>query len=495
MSEAVGKTSQSVWYASMITIFTVALNPPISQAADYWGRKWFLVVFNLVGLVGAVIISRAQNSSMLLAGFALVGTSFGSQSLVTAIVSEVLPRRHRSFAQASVGLSAGLGGLLGVVIGGALLNDGNNFNFRIYWYIEIGFYALGMLGGLFGYDPPPRDWQALKVSDKLRRLDWVGYALFAPGLAVFCVGLSWSENPYPWSDAHVLGPFIVGLVMMIAFIVYEFFFYKEGILHHGLWRHRNFGLSLFIIFVEGLAFFSFNSYFAMQVSIQYQTSFILAAVNFGLCFVFAIALLPVFGFWSTKGMTLRAPLVLGGVFLLVYFILASTITTGTPRAALWGYAIFTGAGLGSIVPLSMVAAQLATPPELITIATALMVVMRSFGGTIGLAINNAIFHSALEKQIPAKVAAATLPLGLAPTSLGALITALTSGDNQALASVPGFTPQIGAAAGAALVSAYNIAFRNIWITSACFCVLIVVGEPPIPSLFFTLVTRTELTNT
>ncbi|KAM6508348.1 hypothetical protein FALCPG4_018221 [Fusarium falciforme] len=59
MSQVVGGTGQTVWYSSCITIVTVALNPPISQAADYCGRKPILVLLSLAGVVGCIIVSRA----------------------------------------------------------------------------------------------------------------------------------------------------------------------------------------------------------------------------------------------------------------------------------------------------------------------------------------------------------------------------------------------------------------------------------------------------
>jgi hypothetical protein len=36
---ALDDSSKAVWFSSALTIATIALNPPISQAADYWGRK------------------------------------------------------------------------------------------------------------------------------------------------------------------------------------------------------------------------------------------------------------------------------------------------------------------------------------------------------------------------------------------------------------------------------------------------------------------------
>jgi hypothetical protein len=57
-----------------------------------------------------------------------------------------------------------------------------------------------------------------------------------------------------------------------------------------------------------------------------------------------------------------------------------------------------------------------------------------------------------------------------------LILALTSGSAQAVEAVPGITGKIAGAAGAALLQAYTIGFRYVWITSACFCIVVTIGK-------------------
>ncbi|KAG7406212.1 Trichothecene efflux pump TRI12 [Fusarium oxysporum f. sp. rapae] len=476
MAQVVGGTGQTVWYSSCITILTVVLNPPIGQVADYWGRKAILVVMPLAGVVGSIIVSRAQSSGTLIAGFAILGLNYGSQSLSVAVMSEILPRHYRPIGQAVGSVSTALGAIIALLMGGGLLRHGDNSNYRIFWYVTAGLYALASLGCVIGYNPPPRDLQvSLDVSQKLKSLDWVGYALFAPALVLFCIALSWSQNPYSWDSANILAPFIISIVALIIFIVYEWRFKKDGMLHHELWRHRNFAISLFVIFVEGIAFFAANSYFVFQISLVYDVSFLSGSVNFAILFIAAGVFSPVFGLWSSKRKTLRPPLVLGAICLLAFFILLATSKIDTPRYAFWIYPILPGIALPSIVPLSMVSAQFATTPELIALTSALMTSIRSLGGSIGLAINNAVLHNALDKELPKKIAEAALPLGLPASSLPALIQGLASQNKQAVAAVPGLTPEIAQAAVVGMKKAYLIAFRNAWIVSASFCALLLIS--------------------
>lgn len=47
--------SQSTWLVQIVTIIIAVLSPPISEAADLWGRKWFLVTLTALGVVRTLI--------------------------------------------------------------------------------------------------------------------------------------------------------------------------------------------------------------------------------------------------------------------------------------------------------------------------------------------------------------------------------------------------------------------------------------------------------
>lgn len=247
------------------------MGPIVSQAADYWGRKWFLVTLTAAGAIGSIVVSRASTASQAIAGFCIIGISFGVQPLLHTVTSEVLPRRWRAWGQAANMVSNGLGSIWGLLLGGALnrTNDPTSDGFRSYWLMTMGWYVAAVLLCIFGYNPPEtavqREYRG-RFLDKLKRLDWVGYFFLAAGLVLFCLALSWSQNPYPWTDAHVSATFAVGLGLALVLMGYEALVKKDGMFHHGLFtRNRNFSIALFCVFAEGVAFFAANIYFAFQV--------------------------------------------------------------------------------------------------------------------------------------------------------------------------------------------------------------------------------------
>ncbi|KAL2782938.1 major facilitator superfamily domain-containing protein [Aspergillus keveii] len=480
MAQLLGGSDQVVWFSSVLNILSTALGPPVSQAADYWGRKWLLVGTTVGGCAGAIIVSRATGIASLIAGFTVMGITYTGQALLHAVVSEVLPRKHRPYAQSGVISAAGLGSIIGIIIGGTLVRDGNLENYRIYWYIAAGIFALATVGCAFCYNPPPRELSTiLSFREKLAKLDWVGYGLFTPGLILFCVALSWSRNPYPWTNAKILAPFILGVILLLAFSFYEWRIKADGMLHHRLFANRNFPISLGCVFVEGLAYFACNAYLIQQISVYTHDNLLISGLHFVITFAASIAFCVVIGIYSAKWKALRLPLVVGFGLLLLFNVMMATTTPSSHPNVFWGYPVLAGAGLGSILPAIIVMAQLSTPADLISIVSGLMISARALGGTVGLAVNNAIYNSATTTYIPKKVAAASIPLGLPQSSLGMLIQGLTSQNQTLVQKVPGITPQIVSAAEAALTEAYGIGFRNAWIASACFCLLAIIGKPVI----------------
>lgn len=475
-SSLLGDSSKSVWLSTVIAIFTLALNPPLSQAADYWGRRWIIVITSVFGVIGSLVISRAQDIATLIVGFCILGIAFGCQSLLYAVVSEVLPRKFRPLGQASLNITSAIAAVVGILLGGGLLRHNNLENYRIYWYVAAGFYAVGTLGILLGYNPPPRELQALTVTEKLRRLDWVGYCLITIGLTLFSIGLQWSGNPYTWHDAPVLAPFIIGMSLMLGFCVFEWRFKADGLLNHKLFGHRNFPISLFAVFLEGLAFFTTNTYFAFEVSLLGGNDLFEAGLRFIILFAGGVVFSFLVGLYSTKTKSLRGPLVAGFACLLIFNALMTTVTPKTSSKALWGYPVLGGIGLGLILTTITVAAQMSTPAELISVTTGLVTACRSLGGAVGLAINSAIFSNTLSSNLPKDVAAAVVPLDFPLESLGELIQALASNDPATIAKVPGATPQIIGAAVEALKEAYSTSFRNTWIAACSFCAVGVVGK-------------------
>lgn len=382
-----GGSTKSVWFTSSVAILTTVLSPPVSQAADYWGRRWFLIILTGCGAVGSIVVARASSMNMAIAGEVVTGISYGAQPLLHAVASEVLPRKYRPYAQAADNVAAALGGLVALLVGGAMTRHSNHAGFRNYWYMSTALYALATVLCAVLYNPPPQKSQiGLTHMEKLKKLDWIGYFLFTSGLVLFSMGLSWSQNPYTWTNAHTLAPFLIGVALIACLAVYETKFKKDGMFHHDLFKNGwNFVIALVCVFVEGLSFFAANNYFAFQVSVLYETDPLRTGIRYGINFIVYAIFAVLAGLYCSTTKQVRLPTVVAFCSMIIFFICMAT-TSPSSSNPVWGYPVFLGIGLGTCLCALVTVAQLSTPPELISITSGLMIGVRSLGGSIGLAI-------------------------------------------------------------------------------------------------------------
>ncbi|KAK4140053.1 putative siderophore iron transporter protein [Dichotomopilus funicola] len=465
-------SSQVVWFPGSIAILTVVLSPIVSRAADYWGRKWLLVAPTLIGAVGSAVIARATSINMAIAGFCLVGAAFGAQPLLHTVASEVLPRRWRGWAQACAIVTGSLGSLVGLFMGAALNRNASpdSPGFQNYYYAAMAWFAVSGLICAVVYHPPPLPSQ-LGISShrtRLAQLDWTGNFLFAAGLVLFSVGLSYSKNPYEWTDPRVSATFAVGVALAIVLIVYETRWKRDGLFHHGLFsRNRNFGLACLAIFFEGLAFFAVNSYFSFQVSLLYTPSdTMLVAVRYSFKFIFTAIFGCVAGWASTRTRRVRWITVAGFMLLVVFF--AGMAASGRDSDhAVWGFGTMMGIGFGILLTTLIVVAQLSTPPELISVASGLFISVRSLGGNVGLAVYNAVFNDAMSR-LEQNAREVVVPDGLPASSIPSFVAALVKRNETALRGIQGATPEIIESGTNVLLNTYVVAFRNVWITAGSF---------------------------
>lgn len=128
----------------------------------------------------------------------------------------------------------------------------------------MGIWGATTIGILVGYTPPDRHTRLDHMSfwQKLGQLDLPGYFLITAGLTTFLVALNLGGELYSWTSARVLATLIVGLVIIVAFFVYEWKGTTTGILHHELFQGgktqgRTFALCVLLIFLEGILLFSY----------------------------------------------------------------------------------------------------------------------------------------------------------------------------------------------------------------------------------------------
>lgn len=137
-------------------------------------------------------------------------------------------------------------------------------------WIQMALWGAAGIGILAGYRPPKRHTALdhLSLWQKLGYLDFLGFGLLAAGLSLLLTGLDLGGGLYGWTDAPVLVTLILGIVILIAFGVYEWKGTKTGIFHpdlfgRGAGARRTFLICVSLIFVEGILLFSFVIFYPL----------------------------------------------------------------------------------------------------------------------------------------------------------------------------------------------------------------------------------------
>ncbi|KAH8913820.1 hypothetical protein BT69DRAFT_1358788 [Atractiella rhizophila] len=313
----------------------------------------------------------------------------------------------------------------------------------------------------------------MPIRELIWAVDPIGCFLLIGGSTLCLVALDWTST-YDWSDAHVVAPLVIGLVMLLGFIIYEWKGRTDGLVAHDFFRrNRNFVLGVFAFSVEGFIFYSAVAQYTPQIilNLGFQTDawkIAIRQLTYQLPF-FACSIIV--AFYSTWRKDLKSPLLITFTLFLVVAICYSCIQPSWNKAQ---YALNVLSGIGQAGPLTLLVAvvQFTAPHHYLAGATGLAFSGRAIGGAFGSAILGVVVNARL-KDYASKVGNAATNAGLPPSSVPALLTAFASGVG--FEAVPGITPAILDAATSQSQQTYANAYRFAWITLIPFIVLAIVS--------------------
>src|SRR5580693_8523775 len=191
-------------------LLALAIAVPLSA----WGLKRFggkrLWMFSLaVFLIGSIGSSLAWNVGSLIGWRFVQGVGGGLMlPLLATLIFQAAGGKSLGRLVTYVALPALLGPILGPVIGGAILT---HFSWRYMFWVNVPFCVVGLILAA-------RQMPADKPGpDRPRpRLDLLGLALLAPGIAAVILGLS-NAGTAGFAHPDVLAPLGIGVALIAAF--------------------------------------------------------------------------------------------------------------------------------------------------------------------------------------------------------------------------------------------------------------------------------------
>ncbi|KAL3426060.1 PEP5 [Phlyctema vagabunda] len=469
-----GDASIAGWIIQGPLLMQSVLSPIVGRLSDILDRKHLAFFPPLLAFAGAVISAKATSMTMLIGGGILIGTTLSTISIVQAIPSEVLPLKYRALANGFAFMGGAIGGLVGSLGAGAATNASTSGWRNIFW-IQAAFHMITALGIYAFYWPPKKSSDAPKLrwSSVVWDCDPIGSLLFITSATLMLLALNWAGGSYHWSDTHVIANLTIGLVIFVAFCLYEWKGRDDGLVAHVFFKNNwNFPLSVFAFAVEGWIFYSAVNSVTPLVVLHLgfeENAWRISIRQLAYTLTTLVASVPI-TLYATWRKDLKMPLLITFTLFLVVTICYCTITPSMNRAQI-GFNVLSGLGQSGPLTLLVALVQFTAPNAYLSTATGLAFSARALGGAYGSAVLDSIINGKLASSYAPAVSKAATNAGLPASSIAALLTALAAGSAEAINEVPGMDTMIMAASLRASELTYAHAYRLAWASIIPFVVL------------------------
>jgi EmrB/QacA subfamily drug resistance transporter len=363
--------------------------PITGWAADRFGSKRLFITSVLVFTLGSLLCAMAP-TILLLIIFRMVQGAGGGMLVplsFAVITREAGPKRLGRLVAVG-GIPMLLGPIGGPILGGWLIGAyGWKWIFLI--NVPIGLLVIALALIFFPTDQP----------GAAEPFDVVGVLLLSPGLVIFLFGMSSISVRGTIADPYVLGPAVLGLALIAAFVVHACYRTDHPLIDLRLFQNRVFTQANVTMLIFTTAAFGslllLPSYFQLVLhKTPIQSAVYMLPQGIG-----AMSTLPLAGILMDK----RGPgrIVLVGIPLIAVGL--SIVSFGVARqdayvpTLLIGMAVI-GMGMGCIVtPLTAVSVQTLAPHQIARGST-LVNVNQQVGGSIGTALMSMVLTNQFNRS-------------------------------------------------------------------------------------------------
>ena len=229
------------------------------RLSDIVGRRASLVTALSIMGVGSFLCGLSATPVQLFAARAFTGFGAGAiNALVQIAIADITTLEQRGYYFGIVGMAVALGNGLGPVIGGGLTQM-VGWQWAFWFVCPLCAFAISYLVLVWpasGSSAASQD----RIWDKLKLVDWVGALASLLGIALLLVPLSQGGSSMPWASPVTLGMLFTGLMLMGAFLIFEFRFARLPLLPAWLFQYgRSTNILIFVNILIGWVYWG-NSF-------------------------------------------------------------------------------------------------------------------------------------------------------------------------------------------------------------------------------------------
>lgn len=191
-------------------------------------------------MIGTLISGLAVNVNMLIIGSMLKALAASTQLSCYYAIGELIPTKYRYFMVGAINIWNLPGQGFAPVIAQSLVKT--RVGWRAVFFLLTAVNGASLISYLIFYFPPnfqQKHGRKESKMDWVKHFDYVGTVLYAAGLTMFLLGLSWGGAKYAWTSVEVLSFIIIGFSCLVAFVCWELYMpLREPLVPLSLFKHR-----------------------------------------------------------------------------------------------------------------------------------------------------------------------------------------------------------------------------------------------------------------
>jgi DHA2 family multidrug resistance protein len=248
---------EAAWVLTSYIVANAIIIPLTGWCAAYFGRKRFFIFSILLFVFGSLMAGASPNLQTLVFCRVLQGLGGGAMMPMSqAILMETFPPEQQAVAMSVWGMGMMIGPVGGPILGGWITD---NYSWRWIFYINvpIGITAALMVA-VFVHDPS-------YIRRGIKKIDWWGLWLLAIGITCVQVMLDKGER-LDWFDSRlILALTAIGVLGLVGFVIRELRT-AEPIVNLRVLHNRTFALGT--IFTTVVMFGMYGTYILIPLFCQ-----------------------------------------------------------------------------------------------------------------------------------------------------------------------------------------------------------------------------------
>ena len=197
------------WILTGYLIAAAVFTPIFGRLGDMFGKRRMLVIALVIFAAGSIVSALGDSVEAIVIGRILQGVGGGIFPLCFGIIRDEFPRDRVSTSIGLISATAGIGGGLGLVLGGLIID-----NASYHWIFWMGA-AMAVVAAVAAHFLVPESPNRTPA-----RVDYRGALVLAVGLTLPMYAISQANN-WGWASTKTIGLSLTGVAILTFWIWLE----------------------------------------------------------------------------------------------------------------------------------------------------------------------------------------------------------------------------------------------------------------------------------